>query len=88
MALVEQFALREIFFKKKQIALVYLEVTFFSPPPARSMMGLFFSEIYHGNPVELLEVKFTTLWPHHEWVPLEFLMLRPILSLQQFAICS
>lgn len=44
-------------------------------------LGGFFSDIYCGNLVKLLEVNFTILWElPYGWVPLEFLTLRLVHS--------
>lgn len=50
----------------------------FSPPPARSTRG-FFSDIYCGNLVKLLEVNLTMFWgPLYDWITPEFLTFRVV----------
>ena len=83
--LVNQFLLRAGLVKKNKGALAYFKMVPFIPPLARCMRG-FFSSIYCGYLVELLEINIKILWgPPYDWVPLEFLTLRVVhTELRQF----
>ena len=59
----------------------------FCPPPAGSLKG-FFSSIYYGSLVKLLEVNLTVLWgPPYDWIPLELLTLRVVCT-EPLGICQ